>query len=209
MPYLIRQLYLVTLLLTGMTATSARAQQAVTVTDPSGHGAALTLQELQVLPGSEATLGENRHVAGPTLWAVLDRSGAIDPNFHKRVNQTIVATGRDGYSATLAMGEIDPEFEHKAVLLAIDPERHTLRLAVPGDKRLGRDVRGRGEPDGAVRSGGWGVVGLDGREVAGEKLGLDRRELAGAALGEAGGADVASQHVGIAVHAQGLLVLRV
>ena len=75
------------------------------------------------------------------LWAVLEHAGAIDPNFHKRVNQTVVATGRDGYSATLAMGEIDPEFEHKPVLLAIDPEHQTLRLAIPGDKRLGRDVR--------------------------------------------------------------------
>ena len=53
-------------------------------------------------------------------------------------------TGQDGYSVTLAMGEIDPEFENKPVLLALDRDGAALplpRLALPGDKRAGRSVR--------------------------------------------------------------------
>ncbi len=125
-----------------------RAQAAapdITVVDIAGHSVPLSLAELQALPSRSVTLagdhGADLHLTGPTLLAVLDHAGALDPDFHKRVRQTVSATGRDGYSATVAMGEIDPEFEDKPVLLAIDPDRHALRLAIPGDKRLGRDVR--------------------------------------------------------------------
>ena len=142
MPPFPRRVWLALLL--GSAIGLANAQPAapgVTVTDPAGHVAPLSLQDLQALPTAEASLGADRRIAGPSLWAVLQRAGVIDPNFHHRINQTVVATGRDGYSATVAMAEIDPEFEHKPVLLAIDPDHASLRLAVPGDKRLGRDVR--------------------------------------------------------------------
>ncbi len=129
-------------------ASPAQAQTAipdVTVTDQTGHAVQLSVAELQALPSAAASLagehGDTLHLTGPTLWSVLERAGAVEPNFHKRVDETLTVTGRDGYSASLAMGEIDPEFEGKPVLLAIDPQRHMLRLAIPGDQRLGRDVR--------------------------------------------------------------------
>ncbi len=82
--------------------------------------------------------------SGPTLWSVLQQAGAVQPNFHKRVDQVVTITGLDGYSVSLAMGEIDPEFENKPVILATERDGAALdvpRLAVPDDKRPGRSVR--------------------------------------------------------------------
>ena len=117
----------------------------VTITAADGHAATLTLPALQALPSATASLkgsnGADIAFAGPTLWSVLGSAGAIDPDVHHHVRQVVIATGRDGYAATLALGEIDPEFEGKAVVLALDAAGGTLRIVVPGDKRLARDVR--------------------------------------------------------------------
>lgn len=55
-------------------------------------------------------------------------------------------TGRDGYTAVLALAEVDPEFEGKQVLLAYrrdgqPMDGHALRLVVPGDHHGGHSVR--------------------------------------------------------------------
>jgi len=84
---------------------------------------------------------------GPLLWAVLAKTGAIDPATRRdQVSQFIVVTGRDGYRAVLALAEIAPDFEGKAVLLAdrmdgrpLGPEH--LRIVVPLDNHGGRSVR--------------------------------------------------------------------
>ena len=51
------------------------------------------------------------------------------------------------------------------------------------------------------------IEGLDRRQVACEAFDLDRRELPGATLSERGGADVACEHVRVAIHAEGHLLL--
>ena len=59
-------------------------------------------------------------------------------------SQQVIVTGQDGYSATIGMGEIDPEFENKQVILATERDGKAIdipRLAIPGDKRAGRSVR--------------------------------------------------------------------
>src|SRR5262249_6657651 len=48
---------------------------------------------------------------------------------------------------------------------------------------------------------------LDRRQVAGEAFDLDRRELSGATLSEPGRPDVAGEHVRVAMHAEGHLLL--
>lgn len=55
-------------------------------------------------------------------------------------------TGRDGYRAVLALGEIAPDFENKSVILANRMDGKPLgaghpRVVVPLDKRGGRSVR--------------------------------------------------------------------
>ena len=53
--------------------------------------------------------------------------------------------GGDGYAVALAIGEIDPAFENKQVVLADAQDGQPLaaaRLVVPGDAKAGRSVRG-------------------------------------------------------------------
>ena len=120
----------------------------ITVLSPSLQPSEISQQELRALPSVTAAVNADRgpaaQYAGPTLWSVLEQAGAIEANFHKRVNQQVIVTGQDGYSVTLGMGEIDPEFENKQVILGIVRDGTAVaipRLAIPGDKRLGRDVR--------------------------------------------------------------------
>ncbi len=132
------------------------ATDGVTVLKAGSLPSPLSLADLHALPSTPAPVtregvgkdggegGATAQFAGPTLWAVLRQAGVIDPNVHKRVDQVITVTGRDGYSVTVAMGEIDPEFENKPIVLATERNGTALdipRLAIPGDKRPGRSVR--------------------------------------------------------------------
>lgn len=99
---------------------------------------------LDAVPTTTVAQGENgRRYEGPLLWAVLDRAAVVSR--HDQVRQTVLLTGRDGYTAVLALGEIAPEFENKPVIIAgrmdgqpLGPDH--LRIVVPGDKRGGRGV---------------------------------------------------------------------
>jgi Oxidoreductase molybdopterin binding domain len=89
---------------------------------------------------------EQANYTGALLWAVLEQAEMLGGDRRARLRRTIMVTGRDGYSAVLALAEIDPEFEGKQVLLAYrrdgQPiEGRTLRLVVPGDRHGGRSVR--------------------------------------------------------------------
>ena len=129
-------------------AEAAAPSSGIRVTGLDGTSKDVSLAELQALPATSVTLpgehGAPLQVSGPALWEVLQKAGAIDPNFHKRVRQTITVKGNDGYSSVLAAGEIDPEFENKQVIVGLISNGAAMklpRLAIPGDKRLGRDVR--------------------------------------------------------------------
>jgi DMSO/TMAO reductase YedYZ molybdopterin-dependent catalytic subunit len=122
----------------------------VIVTGP-GAPATLTTDELAKLPAITLNIafatdhGPRQAVfEGPLLWAVLDHLHAVDPAKPAGyVRQTIVVTGRDGYTATIALGEIAPQFEDKQVILAerMDGKpMDQLRVVVPGDHRGGRSV---------------------------------------------------------------------
>ena len=120
----------------------------VTVMGTDAPPAQLSVASLRALPPSTATVhgegGAATQFSGPTLWSVLQQAGAVQPNFHKRVDQVVTITGLDGYSVSLGLGEIDPEFENKPVILATERDGAALdvpRLAVPDDKRPGRSVR--------------------------------------------------------------------
>ncbi|HTC09040.1 MAG TPA: molybdopterin-dependent oxidoreductase [Acetobacteraceae bacterium] len=83
---------------------------------------------------------------GALLWAVLEKVGLVSGDPRSHVRRVVMVTGRDGYTAALALGEIDPEFEGKQVIVADQQDGQALkggelRLVVPGDKRGGRSVR--------------------------------------------------------------------
>jgi hypothetical protein len=68
------------------------------------------------------------------------------PKKNASLRHPILITGRDGYAAALALGEIDPPLRGQSVIVAYaggDPPASfaALRLVVPGDAHGGHNVR--------------------------------------------------------------------
>ncbi len=84
---------------------------------------------------------------GVLLWTLLEQAGAFNSSKPRsRVPEVIFVTGRDGFTAALALAELDPSFEDKKVLIAYAADGVALpdgqlRLVLPGDRRGGRSVR--------------------------------------------------------------------
>jgi hypothetical protein len=84
---------------------------------------------------------------GVLLWTLVEKAGTIDATGkNARLRHTLLITGRDGYAVALALGEIDPHYEGKTVIVAYaggEPPASfdSLRLVVPGDAHGGRSVR--------------------------------------------------------------------
>ena len=82
---------------------------------------------------------------GPLLWPLLEAAKPVDGTTPgANLQHTLVARSADGYAAVLAIGEIDPQFEGKPVIIAYKQDGVVLgapRLVVPGDRRAGRNVR--------------------------------------------------------------------
>jgi len=84
---------------------------------------------------------------GVLLWPLIERGGLVDEaGKNASLRHTLLITGRDGYAVALAIGELDPHYEGKSVILAYaggEPPASTeeLRLVVPRDVHGGRSVR--------------------------------------------------------------------
>ncbi|WP_208346015.1 molybdopterin-dependent oxidoreductase, partial [Aetokthonos hydrillicola] len=123
-----------------------------------------TLSDLQALPASKVTVtfasgqGQETHTyIGVPLWQLIQSVGGLKTNTNVNnvknyfLRQYVVAEGTDCYQAVVAVGEIEPNFEGKQVLVAYAEEdssnNQTLltdqgfaRLVVPGDQKGGRYV---------------------------------------------------------------------
>ncbi|MBV8590370.1 MAG: molybdopterin-dependent oxidoreductase [Acetobacteraceae bacterium] len=127
--------------------------QSIVITQSLEQTHALDPAELQKFPAVEQRVSfhtghgtDEATYTGALLWSVLEQAGALDGEPRARLRRIVTVSGRDGYTAALALAEIDPEFEGKQVLLAYrrDGEPmpgNQLRLVVPGDRRGGRSVR--------------------------------------------------------------------
>ena len=84
---------------------------------------------------------------GVLLWDVLAKAELVnDAGANSRLRHTLLITSRDGYAIAVALGELDPAYGNKKVLLAYKgtdriPSFEHLRLLVPGDVHAGRAVR--------------------------------------------------------------------
>jgi len=84
---------------------------------------------------------------GVLLWTLLEKAEPIDePGKNTNLRHTLLITGRDGYAVALAVGEIDPHYEGKQIIIAYaggesSASTSSLRLVVPGDFHGGRSVR--------------------------------------------------------------------
>ena len=84
------------------------------------------------------------HWTAVLLWPLLDQAGWVDqPGRKTHLQHVILARGRDGYTVALSIGELDPAFEGKQVLIATGRDGKalgSLDLVVPGDRRHARWV---------------------------------------------------------------------
>jgi DMSO/TMAO reductase YedYZ molybdopterin-dependent catalytic subunit len=119
------------------------------------HPLHLSTADLAALPPTELDITfqtghgtETTHYKGVSLWTLVQRAGlSVEPgNRRNSLHHYVLVTGRDGYAVAISMGELDPDFEGKEVILAYARDDKPLgadglRLIVPGDKHGGRAVR--------------------------------------------------------------------
>ena len=142
-------------MLAGLLAPAAVAQDSV----PPGlaiqgrveHPRTLALADLKALPPVTVQV-EHAHgqdaqketFTGALLWPLLTAAGPVDDAGKRTFLQhTLLARGQDGYAVAVAIGELDPNFEGKQVLIAYAQDGKPLprpRLVVPADTRGGRSV---------------------------------------------------------------------
>lgn len=85
---------------------------------------------------------------GVLLWTLLNDAGIkAEPGIkNDRLRRSVVVTATDGYSVTLSLGELDPEFGAAQALIAYAQDGKPLgdggfaRLIMPADKDAGRNV---------------------------------------------------------------------
>ncbi|MGW7406702.1 molybdopterin-dependent oxidoreductase [Streptomyces sp. NPDC054833] len=119
--------------------------------------ARLTVPDLHLWPQHQArvsfecaTSGTQHHrFTGPRLYDVLADAGPeFDPVRRKdRLRFLIAVSGADGHHALLSWAEIDPDFVHAPVLLAVSIDDTPLdragpQLVLPQDRCGGRHISG-------------------------------------------------------------------
>ena len=149
----VRRCLVAAVLLVGLTAPVGAAAPAVldgAVTQPLVLDEALIKSLPPVTIEVSFETGEGRKggtYTGVPLWSLLEKAKTVDaPGKNAALLHTLIVTGRDGYGVALAIGEIDPHYEGKQVILAYqggEPPAsfEALRLVVPGDAHGGRSVR--------------------------------------------------------------------
>jgi hypothetical protein len=84
---------------------------------------------------------------GVLVWDLLKQAELInDEGKNSWLKHTILITAANGYAVSVAVGEFDPNYGAKQVLLAYKAGTNLasfdhLKLVVPGDVRGGRSVR--------------------------------------------------------------------
>ncbi len=117
--------------------------------------ATYTVAQLRAMPATSVTVSFQGHEDAGGTWkgvalaALVEKVGTVEEKGHGAFLQhVIMARGTDGYAVGIAMGEIDPKFEGKAVTVAYEKDGKpldSLRLIVPNDAHAGRSVRNLAE----------------------------------------------------------------
>lgn len=133
------------------TAQDSPPSAGLTVQGRVEHARTLTLADLQAMPSVtldvEYTTSKSPRkdsFTGTLLWTLVTSAGPVDePGGRSGLQHTLLARGKDGYAVALAIGELDPHFEGKQVLIAYAQDGKPLpglRLVVPADAHAGRGV---------------------------------------------------------------------
>lgn len=106
----------------------AMPQIHVAITQASGHGPVVL------------------DCTGPGIFILLQHaSPSFGPGRNAALAHTLLFTADDGYAVALSLGEVDPNYQKSAPIMATDCAAQPLvapRLIVPGDGHAGRAVAG-------------------------------------------------------------------
>ncbi|MBE7219859.1 MAG: molybdopterin-binding oxidoreductase [Caulobacteraceae bacterium] len=135
-------------------AAAAQTPAGLTLAGLGGRGASVSLAEVAALP--RATVHVVQHdqphdFSGPLALDLLARVGAPHGEAlrGRALGYVVVARGRDGYVAALALAECDPAIRPAERVIVADREdgrplpaaEGPLRLVIEGDARPARAVR--------------------------------------------------------------------
>ena len=145
-----------------LSAALAQCQQ-LTIQTESGKQTVLARSDIESLPhvkvathASENHASENHEsennatFEGVALKAVLEKGGVEFGHSMrgKRLASCLLVEAADGYSAVIALPEIDPDFTDKQIVLAflqdgkpLDAKAGPYRIVIPDEKRMARWVR--------------------------------------------------------------------
>ena len=133
-------------------AALAQCQQ-LTIQTEAGKQTVLGRPEIESLPHIKvATHGSetNATFEGVALKTLLEKGGVEFGGSlrGKRLASCLLVEAADGYSAVIALPEIDPDFNDKQIVLAflqdgkpLDAKAGPYRIVIPDEKRMARWVR--------------------------------------------------------------------
>ena len=89
------------------------------------------------------TTPQTHTYTGPLLLTVINKAVPdFDPVMkNDKLAHVVTATGSDGYRATVAWGEFDPDFEAKQIVVAITEDGVAARRRRPATRRSWRQPR--------------------------------------------------------------------
>jgi DMSO/TMAO reductase YedYZ molybdopterin-dependent catalytic subunit len=115
------------------------------------HPRTVLMAELKAMPATTVKVtqaaGPRRVEAiftGTLLLGLVKSAGLVDaPGKSGPLQHVVVPRGGDDYAVAISIGELDPAFEGKQVLIAWDRDGKALpspQIVVPGDAKAGRGV---------------------------------------------------------------------
>ncbi len=133
-------------------AALAQCQQ-LTIQTEGGKQTVLARSDIESLPHVKVATHRSENNAtfeGVALKTVLEKGGVEFGHSMrgKRLASCLLVEAADGYSAVIALPEIDPDFTDKQIVLAfsqdgkpLDAKAGPYRIVIPDEKRMARWVR--------------------------------------------------------------------
>jgi hypothetical protein len=133
-------------------AALAQCQQ-LTIQTEGGKKIVLARSDIESLPHVKVTTHGSENDAtfeGVALKTVLEKAGVEFGHAMrgKRLASCLLVEAADGYSAVIALPEIDPDFTDKQIVLVflqngkpLDAKAGPYRIVIPDEKRMARWVR--------------------------------------------------------------------
>ena len=133
-------------------AALAQCQQ-LTIQTEAGKQTMLARSDIESLPHVKVATHGSENTAtfeGVAVKTVLEKVGVEFGHSMrgKRSASCLLVEAADGYRAVIALPEIDPDFNHKQIVLAffkdgkpLDAKARPYRIVIPDEKRMARWVR--------------------------------------------------------------------